>query len=120
MGQGIGGGQVVELIAVRAVHLAFPPAEQPGAGKGEHKVDHHGDGEGFKIGIQSSSHPLGGEEKLHGTDNAQHAGILDVDNQVVADLRHDVPEGLGQDDAGHGLHMVHANGLGAVGLSRVD
>ena len=38
--------------------------------------------------------------------NEHHRGVLDVDDEVVADLGHDVPQGLGKNDAGHGLDMV--------------
>ena len=63
--------------------------------------------------------PVLGEE-LDEADNEHHRGVLDVDDEVVADLGHDVPQGLGKNDAGHGLDMVHTDGLGSLGLSRVD
>ena len=59
-------------------------------------------------------------EELDEADNEHHRGVLDVDDEVVADLGHDVPQGLGKNDAGHGLDMVHTDGLGSLGLSRVD
>ena len=62
---------------------------------------------------------MGGKELREG-DDEHDGGVLDVDDQVIADLRHDVAQGLRQDDAGHGLHMRHADGFGALGLAGVD
>ena len=59
-------------------------------------------------------------EQLGVADDEHDRGILDVDDQVVADLRDDVADGLGQDDAGHGLEVIHADGLRAFGLAGVD
>ena len=59
-------------------------------------------------------------EELHKTDDEHHGGILDVDDEVVAHLRQDIAESLREDDAGHGLHMGHADGLGPLGLARVN
>lgn len=59
-------------------------------------------------------------EQLHNADDRQNAGILDVDNQVIADLGHDIAQCLGQNDIGHDLHVIHANGHGAFGLTGID
>ena len=53
-------------------------------------------------------------------DDEHHGSILHIDNKVVADLGHNVPQSLGQDHMGHGLHMGHADGLGALGLAGVN
>ena len=52
-------------------------------------------------------------------DNEHDRGILDVDDKVVADLRHDVAQSLRQHHAQHGLHMRHADGLRALGLPAI-
>ena len=53
-------------------------------------------------------------------DDRQHRGILDVDDEVVADLGHDVAQGLWQDDMQHRLPVVHADSHGTLGLAWVD
>ena len=59
------------------------------------------------------------EEQVYNADNRQHRRILNVDNQVIADLRHNIADGLGQDDIFHGLHMGHTDGLGALHLTGI-
>ena len=52
--------------------------------------------------------------------NDEHNGrILQVDNEVITDLRKDVTEGLGQNDMKHGLKMSHADGLCTFCLSGI-
>ena len=46
--------------------------------------------------------------------------ITEVSFKVVADLGHDISQGLGQDHIEHGLKMVHANGLCALGLAGIN
>ena len=53
-------------------------------------------------------------------DDKHDGSVLDVDNQVVADLGQQYAEGLGNDDIEHGLHMGHADGLGALGLAGIN
>ena len=58
-------------------------------------------------------------KKLGKADDKHHRSILDINDEVVADLRNDISECLGQNDADHGLHVCHADGLGPFGLARV-
>ena len=44
---------------------------------------------------------MGGKE-LHKADDEHDGGVLDVDDEVVADLRNDVANGLGQN-----LSLIH-------------
>ena len=50
----------------------------------------------------------------------EDTGILDINDQVVADLGHNVTQGLGKDDIHHCLDVSHSNSLGALCLSLVD
>ena len=59
-------------------------------------------------------------EKVGEPDDEHHRGILHVDDIVVADLGHDVPQRLGQNHIQHRLPVVHADGLGALKLAHVD
>ena len=59
-------------------------------------------------------------EELRKADDEHNGGVLHVDDVVVADLGHDVPQGLRHDDVHHGLEMGHANGLGPLGLAGVN
>ena len=45
---------------------------------------------------------------------------LDVDDQVVADLRNDIPECLRENNIQHGLKVCHTDGFCSFGLSRID
>ena len=105
---------------LRSVHLLLDDPEDPGADEGQDEVEYHGDGICLKEGVVCACRTSGGVGQLRYADDGQDAGILDVDDQVVADLGHDVPEGLGQDHAGHGLEMVHADGHGSLCLARID
>ena len=60
------------------------------------------------------------KEQVGDRDNAQNRRVLDVDDEVVADLRDDVAQRLRHDDVQHRLPVVHADGLRALGLARVD
>ena len=59
-------------------------------------------------------------KKFYRTDDGKYTGIFDVDNQVVADLRHDVTQCLWQNNIDHGLYMCHADRLGSFCLTRVN
>ena len=107
------------IIAV-AVHPLFDPVQDEGSDQCHRQVANHLDGGGGKIEVGGTHRtPMGGKELREG-DDEHDGGVLDVDDQVIADLRHDVAQGLRQDDAGHGLHMRHADGFGALGLAGVD
>ena len=125
-GVAVGAGghdQLVRLGQLVAVAAVQPPLQQPqqeGGDEGHGQVTDHLDGGGLEVHIVVAHDvPVDGE-KFREADDEHHRGVLDVDDEVVADLGDDVPEGLGQDDAGHGLHVGHADGLGPLGLARVD
>ena len=59
-------------------------------------------------------------EKLSKADDEHDRSILDIDNIVIADLRHNVPQCLRQDHVKHGLKMCHTDGLRAFCLSRIN
>ena len=50
-------------------------------------------------------HAFGSVKKLYGSDNGEDTGVLDINDQVVADLGHNVTQGLGKDDIHHCLDM---------------
>ena len=54
------------------------------------------------------------------TDDEHDGGILHVDDVVVSDLGHDVPQRLRQDNVQHGLPVVHADGLRSLKLAWVN
>ena len=59
------------------------------------------------------------KEKIYYTDHRKNGGILDIDDQVVADLGQDIPECLRQDDIDHRLYMSHADRLGSLHLTGI-
>ena len=52
--------------------------------------------------------------------NVQYGSIFDIDNKVVANLRHNVAQSLRQNYIAHGLEMVHANGNGSFALAFIN
>ena len=84
------------------------------------KVAQHLDGRGGEVhGVDAGDVAVGGEE-LGEADDKHHRGVLDVDDEVVADLGHDIAQGLGEDDIHHGLYVAHADSLGPLGLAGVN
>ena len=118
-----GHGQMVrlcQLVIAAAVHSLFQPAQQEGGDQRHGEVPghlHHGGGEVQVAGAHRR--PVGGEE-IGEADDEHDGRILHIDDEVVADLGQDIPDGLRQDHMQHGLHMGHADGLGALGLAGVD
>ena len=53
-------------------------------------------------------------------DDEHHGSIFDVDDVVVADLRHDIAQRLRQDHIEHRLPVIHADGFGSFKLTLVD
>ena len=66
------------------------------------------------------------ELKRHGKNNFElvflvmNPGYNDINYQVIADLGHDIAQGLGEDDIHHGLYVAHADSLGPLGLAGVN
>ena len=115
-GQGI---YLNQFIAVVAVQLLFQQPQQEGGNEGHAQIaDHFDGGRGEVHQVYAHDVSVGGKE-LDEADDEHHGGVLDVDDEVVADLGHNVAEGLGQDDTGHGLHVGHTDGLGPLGLAGV-
>ena len=112
--------EVNQRVVVGAVDFAFHQAQQARADKRHDEVDHADDGERFEELVVDARRAVGFIIKLRHTDDVQHGGILDVDDQVVADLRQDDAEGLRQDDAFHRLPVRHAERLRGLGLPGVD
>ena len=116
-GQGVG---LHQFIAVGAVHLLLHQPQQQGGQQCHAEIaDHFDDGGGEVHQVDADDVAVGGKE-LHKADDEHDGGVLDVDDEVVADLGNDVANGLGQNDAGHGLHMGHADGLGSLGLAGIN
>ena len=74
----------------------------------------------LKIGVQRADNALVDKEQVGDGNDRQHRGILDVDDKVVADLRHDVAQRLREDDVQHRLPVVHTDCLRALGLAGVN
>ena len=110
----------VQVVVLRAVERFLPQAQQVAGEQRHRQVDDHDDGSALKIGVQRADHALVDKEQIGDRDNAQNRRVLDVDDEVVADLRDDVAQRLRQDDVQHRLPVVHADGLRALGLARVD
>ena len=117
MRKGIGCCKVIVIVAVQ---LLFKKSEESGGCYGHNKIDDHYDACGFEEGIKCAGSAFVHEEKVRKADYGKDGSILDVDDEVVADLGNDVPEGLGDDYVHHGLDMVHADGFCAFGLTRID
>ena len=116
-------GQAVhlrQLVAAGAIHLLLPHPQQEGGDQGHGQITCHLDGCRGEVLIRRAGHALVDGEELRETDDAHDGGILDIDDQVVAYLGQDVPQGLGQDHLGHGLPVGHADGLCAFGLAGVN
>ena len=109
-----------ENIAVGAVHFAFNNPEDLGDGNRHDQVHDAADKIGFKIPKVVPGNCFGLEEQLGHGNNAQDAGVLDVDNEFVAGCRQDIADDLGQYHIEHGLHMVHPDGVGCFKLPFVD
>ena len=74
----------------------------------------------FKVFVVHACSRLGSKIQLCYGDNVQYRGILDIDNQVVAQLRHNVAQSLRQNNAAHSLDMVHTDSNCCFLLSRVN
>ena len=61
-----------------------------------------------------------GEHQIHQADGAEHAGLLQQENDVGDERRHTDGHSLRQDDVAHRLRVVHAQAHGALGLNRLD
>ena len=110
----------VQVVVLRAVQRFLPQAQQIAGEQRHRQVDDHDDGRALKIGVQRTDDALVDKEQVGDRDNAQHRGILDVDDEVVADLRDDVAQRLRQNNVQHRLPVVHADGLRTLGLAGVD
>ena len=121
---GAGGGDelvlVHQLIIAAAVHAPLQEAQDQGGDQRHGQIGDHFDGGGGEVEVSRTHGRAVYGEQLAIGDDEHDGGILDVDDQVVADLGQQHAEGLGDDDIEHGLHMVHADGLGALGLAGVD
>ena len=116
-GEGVGLGQ---FVVAAAVQMLFQQTQQEGGNQRHGEIARHfhrGRGEVEVTGAHCR--PVRGEE-IREADDEHHRGVLHVDDEVVADLGHDVADGLGQDYAGHGLYVGHADGHGALGLTGID
>ena len=109
-----------KVVVLRPFHPVFQQAEQSGACKGKDEVHYHSDGEGFEIGVVSSGNAFCGVEKFYDSNDGKDAGIFDVDDQVVADLRHNVAQGLGKNDAYHSLYVSHSDSFCSLCLAFVN
>jgi len=83
------------------------------------KIFSEKDEEYFKVTQVGSGGFLRHEEEFRYTDDIEHAGILDVDDKLVAYGGHDVADRLGQHHAGHRLPMGHAYGICRLRLTGV-
>ena len=83
MGQSI---RCRQIVVIRSIQLALPNTQNPGAGKSQNKIHHHGNGKGLKIEIFCPGHTFGRIEQLNRSNNRKNAGILDVDNQDLFQL----------------------------------
>ena len=109
-----------ELVAVGAIHTLFDQTEDAGGDQGHEEVAGHLDDGGREILVVDADDIAVRGKELREADDEHDGGILDIDDVVVADLGEDIADGLGQDDAGHGLEVRHADGLRALGLAGVD
>src|SRR5699024_9447285 len=116
-GQGI---HLHQLVVVRAVHALLNEAQQGGGNEGHGQVADHLDGGGGEVHVVHAHDVAVEGEELGEADDEHHGRILDVDDEVVADLGDDVADGLGQNHRGHGLEVVHADGPGALSLAGVN
>ena len=122
IGPGVHGERILlhELVAVGAIHTLFDQTEDAGGDQGHEEVAGHLDDGGREILVVDADDIAVRGKELREADDEHDGGILDVDDVVVADLGEDIADGLGQDDAGHGLEVRHADGLRALGLAGVD
>ena len=109
-----------QLVAVGAVHQLFNQPQEQGGYQSQDQVADHLNGGGGEVQVVHAHDVAVLGEELRKADDEHDGGILHVDDVVVADLGHDVPQGLGHDDIHHGLEVGHADGLGALRLAGVD
>ncbi len=78
-------------VAVAAVELALYPSQQARDREGQYEVDDAN----YEIGLERlealTLYDAGEVVKLRYADDVEHRGILDVYDQVVANLGHDIP-----------------------------
>ena len=98
----------------------FQLPKQEGSQKRHAQVSSHLDKSGRKILEYGAGHHLMRGKEIGEPDDEHHRRILDVDDVVVADLGHDIPKCLRQDNIEHRLPVVHADGFCAFELARVD
>ena len=108
-----------QFIAVVAIHMLLQPAQQEGGNEGHAQVANHLNGSGREIEVIDTCDISVESKELCKPDDKHNRGIFDIDDKVVADLRNDVTESLGQNNIGHNLHVRHADGLGPFGLAGV-
>ena len=58
-------------------------------------------------------------EEVREPDNEHDGSVFHIDNEIVSDLRHNIPECLRENYIDHGLHMCHSNRLGAFRLAGI-
>ena len=117
MRQRIGGGQIIARVSV---HSLFPPAQQNGTHQRHKQIPRHLDGCGGKIEERGPDNRLMRGKKVCVSDDKHDGRVLEVDDEVIADLGHDATKRLRQDHARHGLPVRHTDGLRALGLARID
>ena len=86
----------------------------------EHEVNQACDEEHLEIPEIRARRRLRLEEQLGNRNHVQNAGILDIDNELVADGRQDIAHGLRQHNACHRLPVRQADGMRGFGLSLID
>ena len=109
-----------EVVAVGAVHPLLHPAQQQRGQQRHREIPNHFNGRRREIHVVHADNIAVRRKELGEADDEHDGRIFDVDDIVVADLRHDVAQSLRHDDARHRLHMRHADGLCALGLAGVD
>ena len=58
-------------------------------------------------------------KEIREPDNEHDGGVFHIDNEIVPDLRHNIPECLRENYIDHGLHMRHSNRLGSFRLAGI-
>ena len=61
-----------------------------------------------------------GCEEIGEADDEHNRSVFYVDDEVIANLRHDISQSLRQDNVRHGLYMGHTDCLCTFGLAGVD
>ena len=108
-----------QLVAGMAVQQLFQPAQQEGGQQRHGEIPRHFNGSGGEEAERRARHGLVHGKEIVEADDEHDRGILNVDDKVVADLRHDVAQSLRHDDARHRLDVRHADGLCALGLPAI-